>query len=94
MRVSSWCKREYFVKEVNADEGKIKNRLEKYFDQGLLRRYDSDNNVFVGKNGESRANIKSNNRNTGEQQRERNNLYETKQDRELDNSSLRNAKKK
>lgn len=76
------------MEEENVDEGTIKNRLEKYFNQGLLRRYNSNDNVFVSKNEKTRTNIESDIRNIREQQRGKDNLYQTKQDRELENSSF------
>ena len=84
------------AEEANVNEREIENYLEKYFDKGLLRRYDSNNNEFIGRDKETRTDIEPNNRSIGEQQRGQDSLYETKQNRELDNSSFsldKNAKR-
>ena len=85
------------AEEENVDERKIKNSLEKYFKEGLLRRYSSDNNAFVSENQHARADVRQDNRNNREGVGRRENLSRINQtNRELDNSSFsldKNAKR-
>ena len=76
----------------NIDERTIKNCLEKYFNKGLLRRYNSNDNVFVGRNEETTRNVKPNISNIREKDDGRRNLSKFEQDRELENSSFFNDK--
>ena len=76
----------------NIDERTIKNCLEKYFNKGLLRRYNSNDNVFVGRNEETARNVKPNISNIREKDDGRRNLSKFEQDRELENSSFFNDK--
>ena len=76
-------------KEVNVDERKIQKIIQNYFDKGLLGRYDSSNNLFVGKDENTRENIKSNNNDSGKQQGRRKNLSDVNETTKgLDNSSF------
>ena len=75
------------AEEENVDERKIKRSLEKYFNEGLLRRYDSNNNVFVSKNEYTGENSESNIRNIENESRGRKDLSRTnKTNRELNSS--------
>lgn len=81
--------------EEGIDERKVKENLEKYFDKGLLRRYNSDNNVFVNQNEQTRNDVESNIGNIGEQQGRKTNISKTNQtNRELEDSSFLNEKTK
>ena len=76
------------AEEENVDERKIKRSLEKYFKEGLLGRYDSNSNVFVDKNTNTRENIERNNSNIGKESRGREDLSRTKQNRSIDDTSF------
>lgn len=65
------------AEEDNVDEGKIQKVIQNYFEKGLLGRYDSSNNLFVGKDQYSRADIGQDNSNSGRKRGRRNNLSET-----------------
>lgn len=76
------------AEEENVDERKIKKCLEKYFKEGLLGRYDSNNNVFVDKNTDTGKNFERSDRGVRKESRGREDLSRTKQNRSIDDTSF------